>query len=51
MLLIPGSVSLLDNQPATDATAVALLQQRGALVLAKSSMGEFAFFPSFCLSR
>lgn len=30
---------------------MALLQQGGALVLAKTSMGEFAFFPSFCLSR
>lgn len=46
-----GSVSLSDNLPLEDAKAVALLQQRGALVLAKTSMGEFAFFPSFCLSR
>ncbi|KAI7836709.1 hypothetical protein COHA_009485 [Chlorella ohadii] len=45
-----GSVSLSDNLPPEDAKAVAQLQQRGALVLAKTSMGEFAFFPSFCLS-
>lgn len=44
-------MSLRDNVAQADARAVALLQQGGALVLAKTSMGEFAFFPSFCLSR
>lgn len=35
-----GCAALLDNFPPADAPAVARLQQRGALVLAKTSMGE-----------
>ena len=46
-----GSVSLLDNLPLEDAQVLKLLKQRGALVLAKTACGEFAFFPAFCLSR
>lgn len=46
-----GNAGLADNLPLADARVIGLLQQRGALVLAKASQGEFAFFPSFCLSR
>lgn len=46
-----GSAALLDNMQAADAHVVARLQQAGALVLAKTAMGELAFFPAWCLSR
>lgn len=45
-----GSAALADNYPPQDARVVQLLQQQGALVLAHTAMGEFAFFPAFCLS-
>ena len=37
--------------PLEDAHVVKLLQAKGALVLAKTVCGEFAFFAAFCLSR
>lgn len=48
---VAGSLGLTDNFPLANAHLVDRLQQQGALVLAKTAMGEFAFFPSFCISR
>ncbi|KAL4859438.1 Zinc finger CCCH domain-containing protein 40 [Chlorella vulgaris] len=48
---LAGSLGLTDNFPLANAHLVDRLQQQGALVLAKTAMGEFAFFPSFCISR
>jgi hypothetical protein len=48
---VAGSLGLIDNFPLANAHLVDRLQQQGALVLAKTAMGEFAFFPSFCISR
>jgi Asp-tRNA(Asn)/Glu-tRNA(Gln) amidotransferase A subunit family amidase len=46
-----GVAALLDNFPAArSAWAVARLQAAGAVVLGKSNMGDFAFFPASCVS-
>lgn len=42
-----GSFSLRNNFPLRDAHVVRRLRRAGALVLGKTNMGEFAFFPSF----
>jgi Asp-tRNA(Asn)/Glu-tRNA(Gln) amidotransferase A subunit family amidase len=40
-----GSMSLTDNFPEVDAAAVRGLRRRGAVILAKANMGEFAWSP------
>lgn len=45
-----GSIGLAGNIPDSDAQVIARLRAAGAIVLAKSNMGEFAFFPSYCVS-
>lgn len=45
-----GAAALLDNFPRQSASVINQLRSAGALVLAKTNMGEFAFFPSFTLS-
>ncbi|KAK9820416.1 hypothetical protein WJX72_010055 [[Myrmecia] bisecta] len=41
-----GAIALLDNTPARDSNVVMRLQAAGAIVLAKTNMGEFAISPS-----
>ncbi|KAH7618117.1 putative Glutamyl-tRNA(Gln) amidotransferase subunit A [Nannochloris sp. 'desiccata'] len=45
-----GSVALAQNYPQKDATVVERLKSAGAIILAKSSMGELALFPIFSVS-
>ena len=40
-----GSKMLIDNYPPNDANIVELLQRRGAIILAKTNMAEWAFSP------
>jgi Asp-tRNA(Asn)/Glu-tRNA(Gln) amidotransferase A subunit family amidase len=45
-----GSVALAHNYPQKDAVVVDRLKSAGAVILAKSSMGELALFPTFSVS-
>jgi amidase len=45
-----GSVAFTQNFPQKDATVVGRLKSAGAIILGKSSMGEFALFPAFSIS-
>ncbi len=45
-----GSIALIDSQPPDDAYMVRRLREAGAIILAKTNMGEWAFSPRETLS-
>jgi amidase len=50
MATTAGSIALAENYPQQDARVVERLKSAGAIIIAKSSMGELALFPAFSIS-